>query len=277
MVGAGFYVSSGFFDAIGARVIAGRPRWTADSGQVVITRSGAATLFPKEAPHNLIGRILPRGRKRFARIIAVIEDLRLSSITAKPPNTIFLPLADRYPGIPVTAFVSSTGRPSRVANPVRSLIASMMPELPTYDVRTARDAVDQQFAERAALARAARTLGVIGLLLAAFGLYGVLANVVAARKREIGIRAAIGAAPRQILVRVVGDGLLPVAGGLIVGTGGAVALTGALKTQLFAVGRSDATTWALAIVTLGVAATIACLIPAWRASQVSPAEVLRDD
>jgi ABC-type antimicrobial peptide transport system permease subunit len=100
---------------------------------------------------------------------------------------------------------------------------------------------------------------------------------VAARKREIGIRAAMGAEPRRILLRVVGDGLTPVIGGLVVGAAAAMAMTRALQSQLYAVERSDNLTWILALFTLGAAATIACLIPAWRASRVSPAEVLREE
>jgi putative ABC transport system permease protein len=274
--GAGFYVSSGFFDGVGARVIAGRPRWSGDSGEVVLTRSGIAKLFPGESPQAVIGRTAQR-RKQQVRVIAVIEDLRLSKITAENPDNIFLPIGDRLPGIPVTAFVSSKGRPTRLTGQIRSVIASLAPELPTYDVRTAREAVDQQFAERFALARAATTLGAIGLLLATLGLYGVLANYVAARKREIGIRAAMGAAPRRIVLRVLGDGLLPVGLGLAVGAAGAVAMTKVLQAQLYAIERSDAPTWSVALLTLIVAATAACLAPAWKASRVSPAEVLRDD
>jgi putative ABC transport system permease protein len=109
------------------------------------------------------------------------------------------------------------------------------------------------------------------------GLYGVLASYVASRKREIGIRAAMGAAPRRILLRVVRDGLMPVSAGLAIGAGGAIGMTKLLQNQLYAVQRSDSLTWLLALVTLTAAATVACLVPAWRASRVSPAEVLRED
>jgi hypothetical protein len=274
--GAGFYVSSGFFDAIGAKVVAGNPRWSADSGEVVLTRSAIATLFPGESPGAVIGRAALR-RKQQVRVIAVIEDLRLSSITAKNPQNLFFPIGDRFPGIPVTAFVSSPGRPTRLIGSIRSTLQQLAPELPTYDVRTAREAVDQQFAERAALARAAITLGAIGLLLATLGLYGVLANYVAARKREIGIRAALGAAPRRIVLRVMRDGLMPVGGGLVIGAASAVGMTKVLQGQLYAVARSDNATWVVAVTTLVAAATAACLVPAWRAARVSPAEVLRED
>jgi predicted permease len=274
--GAGFYVSSGFFQAAGARVIAGQPRWTADSGQVILTRSAIAKLFPGESPAAVIGRTALR-RKKPVRVIAVIEDLRLSKITAANPNNLFFPIADRFPGISVTAFVSSPGKPTRLVGPIRAVIASLAPELPAYDVRTARDAVDQQFAERAALARAATTLGAIGLLLATLGLYGVLANYVAARKREIGIRAAMGAAPRRIVLRVLRDGLVPVSGGMVIGAGGAIAMTKVLQSQLYAVQRWDNVTWIVALLTLSIAATTACLVPALRALRVSPSEVLRDE
>ncbi|MEX2177763.1 MAG: hypothetical protein WD801_03575 [Gemmatimonadaceae bacterium] len=102
--------------------------------------------------------------RNVVRIAAVVEDLRLSDITADPPPGIFLPLGLRHPGMSVSAFVASEERPQRLAQPMRRAVVAISPELPVFDVRTARAAVDQQFAERDAMARAASTLGLTGLL-----------------------------------------------------------------------------------------------------------------
>jgi predicted lysophospholipase L1 biosynthesis ABC-type transport system permease subunit len=246
---------------------------------MVLTRSAAAKLFPNDDPRLAAGRVVTRraARSEPARIAAVIEDLTLSDITREPPPSIFVPLAGRYPGLSVSAFVASTGSPERLAAAARRELAQVSAELPMYDVRTARAAVDQQFAARDAMARAAATLGLIGLLLAASGLYAVLANVIAARRREFGIRSAMGAGPRRILGSVMASGFVPVFIGMVAGLAGAAGASKALKSQMFALDNFDPWSYALALVTLIAAAALACAMPAYRASRVSPAEVLRDE
>jgi putative ABC transport system permease protein len=108
-------------------------------------------------------------------------------------------------------------------------------------------------------------------------LYGVLANAVAARRREFGVRAAIGAGPARIVTSVMRGGLLPVGVGLVAGLAAAVAVSGALRHQLYALERFDPLVYAGTLVVLLLTAMLASFAPAWRASRVSPAEVLRDE
>lgn len=277
VIGAGYYVSTGFLPAVGARIIAGERAWRADSGTVVLTRSAAAALYPGVDPRSVAGRVFPFGsRKRPVRIAAVIEDLSLSDITQHPPPAIFLPLSRRVAGLSMMAFVSSGRRPERLSAAVQRAAAAVSSDIPVYDVRSAREAVDQQFAARVSMARAASTLGAIGLLLAVSGLYGVLAHLVAARRREFGIRAAMGATPRRILRDVIAGGLAPVWVGLLIGVAGASGASRALRSQLFGLEPNDPTTYGFAVLALLAASLIACAIPALRSSRVSPAEALRD-
>jgi predicted permease len=277
VIGAGYYVSAGFLPAVGSRVIAGERAWRADSGTVVLTRSAAAALYPGVDPRNVAGSVFPFGsRKRLVRIAAVIEDVALSDITQDPPPAVFLPLSRRVAGLSMMAFVSAGRRPGRVSAAVQRAAAAVSSDIPVYDVRTARDAVDQQFAARVSMARAASTLGAIGLLLAVSGLYGVLAHLVAARRREFGVRAAMGATPRRILRDVIGGGLAPVLIGLLIGLAGAIGASRALRSQLFGLEPNDPMTYGFAVLALLAASLIACAIPALRSSRVSPAEALRE-
>jgi putative ABC transport system permease protein len=156
-------------------------------------------------------------------------------------------------------------------------MARRAPDLSVFDMRTAREAVDLQFAEVGALASVARTLSLIGVSLAAIGLYGVLSNAVASRRKEIGIRAALGAAPRQLVARMLFAGLLPVAVGLAAGLGAATAAGRLLAGRLFGLTAADPATYAVSLAVIVGVALGACAMPAYRASRVSAATVLREE
>jgi putative ABC transport system permease protein len=279
LVGAGFYVTPGFLKAIGVRVIAGDRDWRADSGTVVITRATLTQLLPGTTPQDAVGRFVltQPNPPRYVRIAAVIENVSLSDITNAPPPVIFRPLSEGFPGLSLSGFVTTARSPMSVAPVVRRVIQAGAPELPLFDIRSARAAVDLQFAERNAMARVALSLSLLGVLLAATGLYGVLANAVAMRQREIGIRTALGAAPRVILSNVLVGGLVPVFGGVVAGLLGAALVSKLLSTQLYGLARFDLLTYAGGIAVLLAAATTASSLPAYRAMRLSPAEVLRDE
>jgi putative ABC transport system permease protein len=279
LIGAGFFVTPGFLPAIGARTLAGDSAWQADSGTVVITRNTVDSLWgPATSPSDVIGRMIPTrpNRGRLVRVAAVIEDLSLSDITREPVPLVFSPLMQRWAGLSLTGFVDVTGQ-RQPANVVRRIIAADAPELPLFDLRSARAAIDLQFADRHAMAQAAATLGSIGLVLAVVGLYAVVSAVVNSRRREIGIRGALGAAPQRILRRVLVGGLVPVVVGLPFGVAGALVIGKLLGPQLFGLESLDPLAYVSAMVLLMAAALGATLLPAWRATRISPAEVLRDE
>jgi hypothetical protein len=279
LIGAGFFVTPGFLPAIGARPLAGDSAWQADSGTVVITRNTVDSLWgPATSPSDVIGRMIPTrpNRGRLVRVAAVIEDLRLSDITREPVPLVFSPLMQRWAGLSLTGFVDVTGQ-RQPANIVRRIITADSPELPLFDLRSARAAIDLQFADRHAMAQAAATLGSIGLVLAVVGLYAVVSAVVNSRRREIGIRGALGAAPQRILRRVLVGGLVPVVVGLPFGVAGALVIGKLLGPQLFGLESLDPLAYVSAMVLLVAAALGATLLPAWRATRISPAEVLRDE
>ena len=278
VIGAGYFVTPGFIATMGLTVIAGDMNWRADSATVVISRATLTRLLPGVMPQQAIGATLStrRGWRNPVRVAAVIEDVKLSDITAEPPPVILRPLAERIKGASMSGVVRSAGRPLDLASSVRDIVRSRAPELPLFGMRSVREAIEQQFAESHAMARTASTLGAIGLLLAAIGLYGVLSHIVASRQREFGIRSALGASPFRILQMVAGTAAVPVAFGAAAGVGAAAWATRLLSTQLYAIERLDAPSYVGAIGVLLLAALGACLVPAFRAVQVSPAEVLRE-
>lgn len=279
VIAAGFYASAGLLPALGVRVIAGEDPWRSDSATVVLDRRALAAVYPGMSPDAAIGRLVPTrpGQQGRLRIAAIVDSLRLSDITADPPPVIFRPLGERLTGLSLTGIVRGTTRPGALATAVHRVLAARSPDLPVFNMRTARALVDLQFTERNALARAAATLGAFGLLLAAIGLYGVLASLIAARRRELGVRCALGAAPGAILRRVLSAGLVPVALGIVLGAVGAMGASRVLATQLFQVPSIDPATFLGAASVLVAAALAASLFPAWRATRVSPVEALRED
>jgi ABC-type antimicrobial peptide transport system permease subunit len=124
---------------------------------------------------------------------------------------------------------------------------------------------------------AATLLGVLGVFLAAVGLYGVLASVVAARRREIGVRSALGAAPLRLALHVMRLGLVPSAIGAVFGITITLAAGRVLASQLYGIDVNDTLTYAGALAVVAAVALAACVIPAYRAARVSPAEVIRSE
>jgi ABC-type antimicrobial peptide transport system permease subunit len=142
----------------------------------------------------------------------------------------------------------------------------------TMDERLARSMAQQRFNTRLLVA-----LGIIGLVLATIGIYGVIAYFVAQRTRELGIRMALGATPRDVLKLVVGEGLLPVAVGLAAGLGGALLATRAIASELRGVSPNDPVTFAAVAGLLLLVAVGAMLVPARRATNVDALEAIRVD
>jgi len=261
-----------YFDAVGMQIVAGRTFEDADATRkpepVVVNQAFARRFFPDENP---IGRVF--GEKGDRQIVGVVTDAHYRSLREPVPPTFFAPMTS---GDFFTLYVRSHGSPAALIQPVRRAFADLAPSLAFTEIHTLAEEVDDSAAPERLTAILASVFGLFAALLAAVGIYGLLAYAVAQRQREIGIRMALGARPGSIANLVGGQALVLVAIGVSLGLGGALFLAPMAGTLLYGVGPADPVSLAAAAVMVAVVATLAAFVPAARAARVDPAEALRE-
>jgi putative ABC transport system permease protein len=276
-----FSVSSGFQRTLGIRMRQGRqfePQDGPEAPLVALVNEAFVKRYLSD------GRALGRqvsfdganGQPTWRTIVGVAADVKQESLTSTPYPEIDVPLAQR-PSPAIAMLVRSAGDPDALASPIRAVVQRLDPTLPTYAITT----MDAMISESAGNRRMAMYLFAVfagaALLLAASGLYGVMAYAVSQRTRAIGIRLALGATPTDILRLVVGEGLAVTAIGIVVGLIAAAALTRYLQTLLFGVTAHDPITFAAIALLLLVTALAACYAPARRAMRQDPSAALRQE
>jgi ABC-type antimicrobial peptide transport system permease subunit len=160
-----------------------------------------------------------------------------------------------------------------IARTVRDIDTS----IPVAHLREMDEVFTESIERPRLLAQLLATFSALALLLAAIGIYGVLAHMVAERRREIGIRMALGSGRSRVLADVISEGLKLTFAGVVAGTGGAVLLNRLIASLLFGVAPTDARAFAMAISAIAIIAAIASLLPAWRAARLDPNAVLRSE
>ena len=192
-----------------------------------------------------------------------------------PAARVYLPspLEDE---LALTAYVRTSGPATATAQPVREIVARIAPRVPILELGSLEEFNERSYATQLWLARAAGCIGVIGLLLATAGLYGVTSYVVAMRSREIAIRMAIGARPQVILRMILGQSMRIALVGLVAGSGVAVAASRIIQSEYHGVRGVDAAAYSAAAVLFLVAMLFASAVPARRASRVDPIQNLKD-
>jgi len=280
MPGAGFsIISDGYFHAMGIPLIAGREFDSRDrSGATlvaVINRAAARMLYPDENPLGKQLMVQWNGPPQ-AEIVGIAADSRFEGIEAQPGPFIFLPNSQR-PSLFCGLVVRTTGDPLRMIAAVREAIRNVDPGQGVMETSTMEQRITDSVARPRLQTILLGAFGVLALVLACIGIYGVLAYAVSQRLREIGVRLALGATPGAILGEILGSGLGLAALGLFIGLGAALGLTRYLEALLYSVRPTDPAVFALAITTLLLVATAACYLPARRAAQVDPMVVLREE
>jgi ABC-type antimicrobial peptide transport system permease subunit len=212
----------------------------------------------------------------WATVVGVARDGKYGSIAEAPRNVMYLPIAQAYRPTP-TLIVATTVDPASVLPDIRRVLRDLNPNLPLFEVRT----LEEHLAASVFLSRLASTLlgafGGLALVLAAIGLYGVVAYSVSMRTREIGVRMALGAGRAAIRREVLGQGLRLAVVGLAGGLGLTVLAAPLLASQLVGVRPTDALVLATTSAALLVVAGAATWMPAWRASRIDPIRALRRD
>src|SRR5215472_412685 len=211
----------------------------------------------------------------FGEIIGVVGDVKEGSLDKDPTPTIYYVHA--HLAYSAMVMVVRADNPQALAEPARKIIHSIDPQQPIAEVRTMEQVVVATFARQRFSALLLAGFSLASLLLAAVGVYGVLAYSVVQRTREIGVRVALGAEPSNIVGLIVGHGARLVAAGSVAGLGGSLALSGLMKSLLFGIAPHDPLTFVLAPVLLLMVALIAAYLPARRAAHLSPTDALRSD
>lgn len=210
-------------------------------------------------------------------VVGVVKDSRVRDVRSDAPSLLYMPFA-QFPNTEEMKFaVRTTGNPASVVAGIRSELESIDKNLALDRVETARALVDGTLLLERSLATLTSVLGGLGLLLAAIGLYGVIAYSVSLRTVEIGIRMALGADRWSVLRMVVRQGFRLVIAGTLAGLAGAFVLTRLIASQLFGISTLDPLTLIGVSLILGIAALIACYVPARRATHVDPLITLKHE
>jgi predicted permease len=276
-------ISPGYFRTMGIRLAAGRDFDGRDDaaapGVAIVSTSVAHALWPGEDP---LGKRLALVEKPAAQdwlaVVAVVDDIRQSSLKQAVVPTVYRPIwqTDRPSFLSHMNFVArSDGDPMALAPVVRAVLRAVDKDQAPQSIVPLDDVIAGTIADSTFYARLLAILSALALFLASIGLYGVLTSVVGERRREIGIRVALGADKAAVVRMVLTHTLRLTVVGLALGAVSALALTGLMKTLLFEVTPTDMLTFAgSAAVLLGVA-LLSGLVPARRASAVDPLVVLR--
>jgi predicted permease len=273
-------VSGDYFKAIGIQQTAGRvfdSRDRADASPVaVISRPFARQYFPGHSP---IGARINSGfdyTPQVREIVGVVDDVRQTALDASIVPEIYVPQSQMpYPALALV--VRTTGDPMTVLPGIRRELARLEPATALDRVRTLNAVVGTSLErQRFSLVLVASFAGA-ALALAIVGLYGVIALGVRQRRRELGVRMALGAAPADVRRLIVAEGMAVAAGGIVVGLGGAFALMRLLGTLLYDVTTTDPAIYGAAVVLVAGVAALATSLPARDATAIDPAGTLRAD
>jgi putative ABC transport system permease protein len=209
-------------------------------------------------------------------IVGVVGDVRSASLDSPPPPTIYVPY--RQDAFPFMTFVLKTSAsPAALTAGVRAGILEVDKDLPVGALRTMDEQLSNSLTRRRFSVTLLVAFGLTAVALAAIGLYGVLAFIVSQRRREIGVRIALGATARDVVVDVLGQGLRLAAVGIAVGVGLSLGASRLLTSMLFGTSPSDVGTYAGSAAVLTLIAATASFVPAFRASRVDPIIALRDE
>jgi len=276
----GSWVSNDYFRAMGISLKKGRAFTDEDRTDttpiIVVNETMARRFWPgQEAIGKRIrwGGWNPQG---WLTIAGVVADVKLSSLEAESPPTVYMPVF-QIPRIRRDAvFIArTTADPASLAAAMRREIGAVDADLPIYDIRTMNQVIAESMARRRFTMGLLTIFAIAALSLATLGLYGVLSYAVTQRTREIGVRMALGGRRRDVLRLVVGQGMKMALIGALAGLIASFALTRLMKGLLFGVSPSDPLTFASVALLLTMVALVACWIPARRATKVDPMVALR--
>lgn len=268
------FISGSYFEAMGIPLIGGRTFALSDKKTpvVVISATVQRALWPRENP---VGQMLVL-EDQAMRVIGVAGDTR-ADLDKSAPSVVYVPYWDHSNGIQNNlSVVLRTSLPARDAVTIlRDAVAKFDRGVPITDVKTMGELLSDAVAQRRFQMLLVSLFGISALLVAALGIFGVIAGVVSARRNEIGIRMALGASTTGVIGMVIQQGMMPVLAGLLAGILLTVGSGSAIAKLLYEVKPADPLIFALVSLLLSGVAALACWIPARRAARIDPMEALR--
>ena len=264
-------MTPGYHETLGIALKRGRVLGEADAaGVVMINETAAKQFFGGDDPVGQTAIV-----DRMDRIVVgVVADAVQGALESAPVPEVYLPLNQARPSSGFVA-IRTSGDPYALLPALRTAVLGALPNVPVRYVATMNERIAQQTAQRRLTMLLLGLFGVLGLLIAAVGVYGVTAYLVSQRTREIGVRMALGATRTQVMRMVVRQAAALAAIGVALGGVAAWNLTGAVQSFLFGLQPNDARAFSIAAVMLLGAALVASAIPARRAASVDPTAALR--
>jgi predicted permease len=276
-------VAPNFFSAMEIPLLLGRSFDRRDdgaaSGVAIVNQVFARKFFGDENPigrHFGFGAAGPVGQATEIEIVGVARDAKYTGLRDVTPATIYVPSTQMLEGT-ATYYVRAAAGPAALGPAIRAAVRGLDPTLPVIDLRTEDEQVERLTSQERLFARLSGFFGVVALILASVGLYGLMSYVVLRRTGEIGLRMALGALPAQVLRMILRDALTLVALGLVLGLAAAAGASRFIASMLFDLSPVDPMTYGSVALVLLAVALLASVLPARRAAHVDPMTALRAD
>ena len=265
-------ITLGYLRAMRIPVLQGRDIVENDSEVMLVSRDAAKLYWGADDP---IGRraALPFSKTVLRRVVGIVGDVKQRNLIEASTPTVYFYTRD--PNGRATFAIRTSVPPSTLVQPAVAAIHAIDREQPVYAIRTMVQAIDEELTPQRFSALLLGVFAGVALLLAAVGIYSVLSYIVRGRRREIGIRTALGARAADILRLVIVEGMWPALVGIAAGTLAALASARVMETLVFGVSASDPLTLAGVGATLALVALMASLVPAYRALRLDPVKALR--
>jgi predicted permease len=281
------FITPAYFATLGIPLKSGRSFTDADTRHaplvMVINETLARAAYGDDDP---IGKRMmccegSPGNPMHKTVVGVVADTRSWGPAEPTRPEFYLPMAQipdaAWSWIGRTMHIVTRGTDSALQTAaIKAGVRQLDPSLPIFAIRTLDEGRRQYLAQSRFNTTLMTALGAVGLLLAALGIYSVIAWLAAERRREIGVRIALGASVSDVVAVMASHGLKPIVAGLVLGVAGAIASTGVLRTELFGVAPRDPTTLLASALVLLIVGAVAALVPAWRTARMDPSRALRE-
>jgi len=270
------YVTPEYFATVGMTLVKGRrfaPTDRVGGPRVAIVSESMARHF--FGTTDVIGQRFGTGTPPELEIVGLVRDARVNALREAPPRLVYFPLAQGPQEYINSLEVRVTGRPEPVLASLRTALRNVSPTLPVREIVTLSDLLERGVSRERLVARLAGSFGVLALLLAGIGLYGVMGHSVWRRTNEMGVRLALGASPGGVRMLVLRESLAMSLAGLVLGFVLLLPIQGLTGRLVYGMSPRDPASVVIAAGILLLVTTVAAFVPAWRASRIDPVDAIR--